>query len=419
MRKSILLLILIAFCLLPACGNTPESVHRHEAYIYPFDVKVDGDTVFCVDGTFHGATARRNLYCYNLRDKSISQELILENIGVYEVTSDYIYYVRFNHDSYSEHQVSDFSEEVSKLQIIYTIYRYNRETKQSEVFISTPNLIKFNIYDNHMYLLSCNQYTIGNPRQIKSSDSVLCEYRVEKVSLEDSSISNTIFLQSYVGENYRSHFDSYPSDVTELPAVTYKVDISPSADVSFYRSVYQLKIEGEFLYVAYPIISNEKHAIWSIDMNDVGKQNSLLLDAANLYGMSAKDDCLILTYYQDTYKQAKFDLHGAIQTDIIINPQRASKVYDANGIVFNCNNGDFWYFDDNDKLHKVTACTDTIMHANYDFGKEPRIIYASDELIIFEEFFYEEELIRMEAVYKDGSSVTIPVTFKGIQKYIV
>ncbi|MBE7067078.1 MAG: hypothetical protein E7385_05950 [Ruminococcaceae bacterium] len=444
MRKILSLALL--FCLLIVVVSCkPEESHHNHIHVpelEKFNMRCYGNELFYTDREYSsGLFKERDLYLYDLHNKGDEETILIENIRVFEVTDDYIFYVKHSGDGEFEkqHQATDNGENIRKFSVVTKIYRYDRKSSTSILFASISNLRNFYVHDNWLYAISGDIYDIDS-KTVIGNTKVCEEYRIERFDINDTEIIETIFSEYYIDNKYADFADGTLNHAVILSSFEYfEWDKEWISNRSYdpWNKLPINKIVNDTVYFIYPYSredseGNKHMTIASVDLLTKEKKESLTVQADRIYGFDITEDRIKILYASSKYNskevnnrtfyQAEYDLQGQnMNMCRVYVPNKAARddAYDANGYVLYNSDGDLWYFDYDKKLHIVSECVDNIIHENYDFGIHPKIVYATEDFIVFEDFSGKDKTIRMEAVYKDGSSLRIPVEFKGFPGEVV
>lgn len=421
-------MMLIA-CSIVACEpEEHKHSHFHQPELYAFNVKYQDNTIFYTDGSLWTQHGGRSLYVYDLNEKSESETLLIENVNVFEVTSDYVFYIEYSltDPELIQHQVSEFGDEIRNYSKISRIYRFDRKTNKSELFTSVSNLQNFYVHDKWLYVISGDIYDIDSEK-VRGNPKVCAEYRIERFDINDAEVVETVFSEYYVEYKYQEYFESKLNNFTllsEAESLVSKKNWFTNLDNYDFNIS---KIVGDKLYFVYPYVrknssTTQQMIVAALDLTTKTHKECVVVPATQISGLDITEDSICVLYYSEKRFQAMFDFDGQnakLRCIDVPVKKRNDNVFDSNSNVFYSIGSTLWYFDSDNKLHIVSECADNIIHEKYDFGIHPKIIYATEDFIVFEDFAGKDKTIRMEVVYKDGSSLRIPVEFKGFPGEVV
>lgn len=450
--KKIICLFLVTFTLtfLSACSKENEKGvlyrGRSEPSLDCIDVQIVNDTLYYSYGSRHLRDFK--LFTFNLKQAGEQSTVLLDNVQTYYATENYVFYIPYKKLSPTEIDLSvnhktiaqNDAETLVKLSDETIIYRYNNTTKKCEEFLKVPYLLDFRIIDNKIYLAYEENFTKGDINgKFDNSKRFFYSYVIDCVSLDDSSVRENLLRLNYA---YKDFYEAASSEfLSHLP--TEKVEIQDSLNFedrclggTLYRgkNTYLYGIHKGKLYFRYNDKKEEsvddkileKDIFANIDLNTKVADDLFECEDAGrepAYAMFFGEENITLSYNKLGYGMEcivieVYNYHGEKleekTTEIEIrSAMQHLEVTDNNSRFVHDENGKVWFFDASDKLNN--ACDGNVkkVHPEYDFGLHPRLLYASEDMIVFEEFKNRTTPIRMEALLKDGTVIKIPITWVG------
>ena len=403
-----------------------------EPHLEYIDVQVVGDTLYYSYGSKHFHDFK--LYTYDLKHGSDKAEILLEDVEKYYVTDDAVYYIPYTKTSspkkgyINNHAViaQNDTQTLIKFSTDRIIYKYDSKTGENKEFLRVPNLLDLRITDDKMYIVYQENYTKGDKDgKFDNQTRVFYSYNIDCVSLENSAVRKNILHQNYTEKEF---YETASTEfLAQLPAENVTLQDSfefvdryvSFANFDSNADVYLYGIHNGKLYFRY-----SENLIANIDLNT--KVVSDLFEKSNITtaAMNFGEESIIFSYnkrssnaeslFIEEYTYTGEKVEGktteyAIRSDrqhVLVSDDNLRFAYDKYGKP--------WFFNNSDKLCTVLEGEVKNVHTQYDFDLHPRLLYASDEMIVFEVFKNRTTPIRMEALLKDGTVIKIPITWIGI-----
>lgn len=444
------LLVLLTLALFSACSKDTEKGvlyrGRSEPVLDFIDVQIVNDTLYYSYGS--SSLYDFKLFTYDLKQSGEQLTVLLDNVQTYYATENYVFYIPYKKTGENEvksilnHKVvaQNDTETLVKLSKETIIYRYNNKTKEREEFLRVPYLLDFRIIDNKIYMAYEENFTKGDKNgKFDNSKRTFYSYVIDCVSLEDSSVRENILRLNYA---YKDFYEEASSEfLSHLPTENVRLQDSLDFDERcidgyLYRGkkTYLYGIHDGKLYFRYTDekenLVNDK-IIETLLFANVDLTTKVTVDLFECEDVGSKagyalffgEENITLSYskianatqyiIKEVFGYNGEKLEEKTTETEIRSARQHLEVTDNNSRYVHDENGKVWFFDVSDKLNNAYDGNVKKVHPEYDFGLHPRLLYASEDMVVFEEFKNRTTPIRLEAILKDGTVRKIPITWIG------